>query len=325
MSYGTFPYGTGGVGYPTSGTDLTVGYLIDRTFDLLLGAAREERNKCATYVDSTMTTIQVQYDLKNLARGTYVAIDDEVMYVWDTTPASGGYSTITVQRGDKGTIPTTHELGSIIAVNPYFTRYQVRQTLKDEIRSWGPQVFQVLTADLDLTDWVRGYDLGILGQWFYVLGVTESPDVNQGLVPDNLWVDVQYRIDRSANAASFPSGSALYVTSPQGVFSTPRTLHVTYAAPIDVDSSFLDTDLIANTGMDYSDIDIAPYGAAWRLAASREVRRMLTEAQGQNSDLQNYPAGYMVKAAEDFKQLRDSRLADAIERLRAQYPVRRTS
>ena len=326
MSYGTIPYGDGTPGeYPAATACLTVGNLIDRTFDLLLQSAREERNKLGQYLDSTATTFTVEYPLMSLTRGTYLAIDDEVMYVWDTSPGSGGASTVTVERGDKGTIAATHELGSIIAVNPYFTRYHVRKTLQDEIRSWGPQVFQVLSADIDAVNFQRGYDLGILGDWFYILDVIESPDPLTGIVNENSWNRVNYRIDKNANLQSFPSGAAIFITDPLGVFDTPRSFHVTYAAPIDVDTSFEDNDCVHITGMDNSDLDIPPLGAAWRLATGREVRRMLTEAQGQNSDLTNFPAGYMVKAGEDFKNSRDSRLKDAQERLRAQYPIRRTS
>ena len=50
---------------------------------------------------------------------------------------------------------------------------------------------------------------------------------------------------------------------------------------------------------------------------------MLTEAQGATADLQNFPPGYMIKTAEEFKQLRDSRLQDAQERLLQQYPISR--
>ena len=325
MTYGSVPYGDGAASSYPSGPCLTVRYLVDRTFDLLLQSAREERNQLASALDASSTTFTVTYDLANLARGTYIAIDDEVMYVWSTTKGSGGTSTITVQRADKGTSPATHAAGSIIQVNPYFTRYSVKQTLKDEIRSWGPQIFQVLTADISATNYVRGYDMGALGQWFYVLNVTESPDPMTGITSDNMWSSVPYRIERSANLAAFPSGNAIFFTSPQGVFSSPRTFHITYAAPFDVDTSFNDTDCLHITGVDYSNIDIAPYGAAWRLASGREIRRMLTEAQGQSADLTNFPAGYMVKAAEDFKNLRDSRLDDAEEQLRAMYPVRRTT
>jgi hypothetical protein len=52
---------------------------------------------------------------------------------------------------------------------------------------------------------------------------------------------------------------------------------------------------------------------------------MLTEAQGLNVDLQNYPPGYQLKAAQEFKAFRDSRLFDAQERLRAVQPVRRVA
>jgi hypothetical protein len=301
----------------------TVGDLINRTFDLLLQAAREERNQLTASIDAVVTTFNVNYALGALQRGTYLAIDDEVMYVWATTPGSGNSSTVTVQRADKGTAAAAHAANSIIQVNPYFTKYSVRKTLQDEIRSWGPQVFQVKTTDINAVDFIRGYDLGIIGTWFYILGVSMSPDTLTGITPDNLWPQCSYTIDQSANLTKFPSGSALFITDPLGVFDTPRTIHVTYAAPIDVDTTFLDTDLLSTMGIDNSEMDIAPYGAAWRLAAGREVRRMLTEAQGQVSDLANFPAGYQLKAAEGFKQLRDSRLQDAVERLRSQYPIRR--
>lgn len=303
----------------------TVGDLIDRTFDLLLGSTREERNQLSGAIDNAQVTFPVNFDLGSLKRGTYLAIDDEVMYVWSTTSASTGSSTVTVERGDKGTTAVPHAAGAVIAVDPYFTKYVVRRTIQDEIRSWGPQVFQIKTADIAATEFVRGYDMGQLGEWFFVNGVTESPDVMSGSTSDNAWNEVSFKIQRDANTTAFPSGNALIITDPLGVFDVPRTFHIVYAAPIDVDSTFNDGDPVQPMGLDTSELDIPPYGAAWRLASSREVRRMITEAQGQNTDLTNFPPGYQLKAAEGFKQLRDSRLSDAVARLRSQFPIRRMS
>lgn len=309
----------------TPGASYNVGYLLDRTFDLLLGSEREQMNQLGTAIEATATTLSLRYALGTLQRGTYIAVDTEVMYVWNAVTSAGGNTQATVQRGMKGTTAASHSEGAVVYINPYFTRYQVRQTLQDEIRSWAPQVFAVKTADLTATDFVRGYDMGDLGAWLFVIDVLVSPDTLLGTPSDKNWRSVDYRIDRSADTTTFPSGSALTVTSPLGIFNTPRTIHVVYGAPIDVDSTFTDGDTLLAMGMDSSDLDIAPYGAAWRLAASREVRRMLTEAQGNDADLQNFPPGYMVKAAQEFKMLRDSRLADAVARLRAQYPVRRAA
>jgi hypothetical protein len=306
-------------------TTFTVGYLIDRTFDLLLQAAREERNQLGAAIGATDTVLSCNYALGQLREGTFVAIDDEVCYVWASSPGSGSSSTITVSRGERGTTPAAHAAGATMFVNPYFTRNSVRLALQDDIRSWGPQVFQVKTLQVSATEFVRGYDMGNLGPWFYVLDIEESPNDTDGVLSDNLWRSLSYRIGRSANVAAFPSGNALFITDPLGSFDVPRTYQIVYAAPIDVDTSFQDGDSLLAMGMDSSDLDIAPYGAAWRLASGREVRRMLTEAQGVNADLQNFPAGYQIKAAMEFKMLRDSRLSDAISRLRAQYPVRRVA
>lgn len=308
--------------FATLPAPFTVRYLMDRTFDLLLGASREERNQLNANLDSATTNFAVNFTLGALQRGTYLTIDDETMYVWSSSSASGVSSTVTVERGDKGTTAVPHSAGAIISVDPYFSRYAVRETLRDEIRSWGPQVFQVKTADVTADNFVRGYDLGNIGEWFYILGVTESPDTMAGVKADNAWNEVSYKVVKSANTTAFPSGNALMITDPLGVFDVPRTFHIVFAAPIDVDTTFGDDDPLGTMGIDSSELDIPPYGAAWRLASSREIRRMLTEAQGQNSDLTNFPAGYQLKAAEGFKQLRDSRLGDAVARLRSQYPVR---
>lgn len=312
-------------------TTYTVGYLMDRTFDLLLGANRENLNQLTSNIGATDTTIAMNYPSGQAKQGSYIAIDDEVMYVWSATDNSNG-STVTIMRGMKGTTAATHNASTVVYVNPYFTRYQVRNTLQDEIRSWGPQVFAVKSTDIAATDFVRGYDMSALNPSYFVIDVQRSPDSLCDVAPlDEMWPSVPFRVVRSANTTSFPSGQALMITGTDAIYDSP-TFHVVYAAPIDVDSPqspntvpFQDSDSLAVMGMDNSDIDIAPYGAAWRLASSREVRRMLTEAMGATADLQNFPPGYMVKTAEEFKMLRDSRLADAQERLRAQYPIKRQS
>ena len=230
----------------------------------------------------------------------------------------------------KGTTAATHSNGTLVHVNPFFTRYQVRNTLQDEIRSWGPQVYQVKTADIAATDYVNGYDLGALNPGFGVIDVQRSPDTLFDSTPnDETWPSVKWRVVRSANLTAFPSGQALIITDPTPVFDSP-TFHVVFAAPFDVDSPqspntvpFQDSDSLATMGIDNSDIDIAPYGAAWRLASGREIGRMLTERMGATADLQNFPPGYMVKTAEEFKVLRDSRLRDAQERLRSEFPIKR--
>lgn len=306
----------------------TVSYLISRTFDLLLGAMREDLNRLTSNIGANDTTIATDFPPGMMNKGCYLAIDDEVLYVWSSSSSSNG-SSVVVQRGMKGTTPATHTAQTLIKVNPFFTKYQVRQTLQDEIRSWGPQVYAPKSKLITATDFVNGYDLGLLGQCFHVIDVQRSPDSVWATPPDNAWPSVKWRVVNQAPTSSFPSGQALMIVDPVGVFDEP-TFNVVYAAPIDVDSPqngntlpFQDGDSLTVMGMDNSDLDIAPYGAAWRLASGREIRRTLQEAQGNTADVQNFPPGYMVKTAEEFKQLRDSRLQDAMERLLQQYPIKR--
>ena len=302
----------------------TVGYLIDRTFDLLLGSAREERNQLSTDIDNKQTTFTVNYDLGSLRRGTYLAIDDEVMYVWDAV-AGSGVSTVKVQRGDKGTTPDVHSAGALIQVNPYFTRHAVRQAVQDDIRSWQPQVFQVKTVDISGQNYIRGYDFGTTDMVLSVFSVKISPDTMIAVSSDQNWPDVRFRFDPAAEPTIFPSGQSLTLVSGLGMYDTPRSLRVTYATPINVDSTFSDGDQLGAMGIMSTEVDIPPFGAAWRLMSGREVRRSLTEAQGQVADLTNVPGGYQIKASSEFKQFRDARLRDAAWRLRALYPLGRNS
>ena len=328
-TYSVSVYPTNNDGYGSSpatqftitAISLTVGYLMDRTFDLLLGSAREQMAQVSAPIGATDTTIAFENVSQALGAETYIAIDDEVVYVWSAV-VSNGTATATVQRGMKGTTAVTHTSGSVAYLNPFFTRYQVRQTLRDEIRSWGPQVFAVKTLDIAAADFINGYDLAGIGTYFRVLDLTQSPDTLYGVPSDKNWARVPYRMVHSANTTDFPSGNALIVTVP--VFDSPRTFHLTYSAPFDVDTAFDDATPLASVGIDNSDVDIAPYGAAWRLASSREMRRMLFEAQGASGDLQAIPPMYQESAAEKFKTFRDSRLNDAEVRLLSQYPVLRT-
>jgi len=304
--------------FPAQATQYPVSYLMGRTFDLLLGAARQERNYLAASVGVGDATLTVSDPAAGLQRGTFCAIDDEVLYVRNATQTSTS-ATITVVRGEKGTIASMHSSGATVYVNPFFTRYEVRRTLQDEIRSWAPQVFGVKAKTLNTADFVNGYDLGALGQWIGILQVYVSPDVASGMSSDKSWPTVPYRVERNANVTDFPSGNALIVTAP--LWDNPRTLQVLYASEFDVDTSFSDsTDLIAQVGLDSHLLDIAPYGAAWRLISGWEIKRLAFQAQGQESDKVGVQAGATVQSAEQFKKLRDSRLNDAIIWLRSQYP-----
>ena len=307
-------------------TGSSVGEVIDNTLDLLLGASRESLNMVYNPIGVTDTTISITYNPTTIQPNTYIEIDEELMYVWASEFGSPS-STVTVQRGMRSTVATTHEAGALIRVDPYFPKYQVQKALQAEIGSWGPQVYAVATIDIPLTDYVGGYDLGILGDYYRIMDVRESPDLELGYVSDNMWPRVKWEELKNAPFSQFPSGNALFIIDPLGVWdspqNSPRTVHVIYAKPFDWARPWsLTTDLISDVGIDANELDIPPYGAAWRLLQGREARRTLVEAWGQSADLKEEPPMYASQAAQAFKAIRDGRLADAMQRLNVKFGVR---
>lgn len=316
----------------------TVAQLVTDTIAHLMGTTRDQLNllennlslQSVNYVD----TVQLTYPLGGAVVGAYISIDDETMIILNTNQAS---QQLTVLRGQKNSLLATHTAGAVVTVDPPFPRWTVMQALQDEIRSWGPQVFQVLTTDIATQSQVRGYDLGMIQPFFRVLDVTMTPPpfVGQPLYvvyaangsTDNSWPSVPFHEVQSADTTGFPSGNGLVIDTSNGLV-IPGTLHVTYTAPFDVDgvrSSVPwgdNSDLLADVGLDVSDLDIPAYGAAWRLLAFREVRRTFTNLQGQPRDAQEVPALAIQQAAAGFKQMRDSRLADAMFRLANRFPTR---
>jgi len=321
----------------------TVASLVDDTIEHLLGTARSQLNllKTALLTQSTdyVDTVAMSYNLNGAVPGAYLSIGDST----STNPAetmtilavNEGTNTCTVLRGQKGSTASAWPANTVIEVDPPWPRFSVMKALRDELRSWGPQVFQVKSVDIATQTLIRGYDLGSIEPYFRVLDVLATPPPTigspeyviypSGTQSDMAWPSVPFHEIHSAPGSSiggFTSGSALIVESFNGVV-VPGYLHVIYAAPFDVDDSWTEsTDCIANVGLDSSDLDIPCYGAAWRLLSFRQVRRMFTNLQGQPRDAQEVPALAIAQAAQGFKALRDSRLGDAQYRLMNRFPTR---
>lgn len=318
--------------FNTPTTSYLVSDLMQETRRSLLGMHRAEKNKLAANIAASDTTITFTYDLEGIARGSYLAIEDEIMYVWDVNPSA---KSVTVERSQLGTTAIAHASGINVEVDPRFAPYAIRYALREEIRSWGPQVYQVKSTSIQTTAEVRGYDLGqLINDNFYnILSVRRStPSVN-GQPNSESWPTIHnWRIVRNAPTSDFPSGCGIVLPNAydinqiydaSGSFdmiispSLP-TISIVYSCPFSVDLTdsngnvFGDNlDVIAKVGLDETMIDIPPIGAAWRLLSTRETLRTFTEGQGQPADLQFVPPMYIAKAAAALKAQRDSRLADA--------------
>lgn len=318
----------------------TVGNMIDDTIHQLLGSTRTQLNILSADINGTDTQTQISFSqtlqgISGITPGTYLEIDQEEMYVLSIN--SGAQSALCI-RGIPNSTKAAHTAGTLVYINTPFPRWSVAKHLRDEIRSWGPQVFAVKNVDITLNPNVLGYDLGNIAPLFRVMevsvpppphvfgvfdGTQQSPSTPS--TNDQSWpmLDFEFRQDAPVNI--FPSGKALILKSfnfPWSNASNPQQMHVVYAAPFDVDTSWTETtDAVATIGIDTSDIDIAPIGAAARMMSFREVRRTMTELQGEPREAQEVAALFISRTAAALKQEAEDRLADAQYRLLQRFPV----
>ncbi len=316
----------------------TLAQLTSDTLQQLRGTTRDEINILAADLDApdalTRQTISLTDDLNGVTIGSLLVSGDETMYVLSASPEG---VTATVVRGFDGTTPQAAASGSIVLVDPPWTVGVVRNRLRDEIRSWGPQLFAVADMYIPIVQQQRGYDLGqgdpsVAPNIIRILRVSApqppyvgSPgywltpgDSNTALADQ----DYSFEYDPMANTAEFPSGKSITLIGPT-VPNVVSSLHVVYAAPFDVDSSWDDsTDMIADVGIDARDLDIPTLGAAGRLMQMMAARRAMLNVQGQSREDQDVTMQAILQGANQFKMDAQSRRGDVQQRLYSDWPIR---
>lgn len=284
-----------------------VGALVEQTRRLLLGAHTQQLNKLSATITATDTTISTTYDLKGAVAGSSICIGDELLYVWETVPAT---KTLTVSRGWLGTTPAIHVAGVVVEINPRFSTPILRQALQDELRSWPPELFNVQSQDVTVARDTRLVDMTTFGPVIQVLRVTRPPTSTE-----TAWRRVTFRYERTTSD-SYPSGVINLGTA----IGEATTLRIDAACPFAVDTFTDNIDLVTQVGLADSMLDIAPFGAAARLLATKEVQRVTMAAQGDPRIATEVQSGTITATSRSMRQLRDKRFAEEALRLRNAYP-----
>lgn len=308
-----------------------VSQLVDDTLAKLSGTASDEINilggsGMASSTTDAQDTVSFQFPAPGCVPGVYLSIEDETLYVLGINTSS---QSCTVLRGQKGSAPVSHSPGVKILVDPPWPRYAVMEELQAEIRSWGPQVFRIATKSLSVQSGINGYDLGDTDQIYGKKAIYRDPPpyiggfgipwVSSGVPSDQSWPQIPGEIRQAMPTTDFPSGNAVIIETDQLI--VPSTFWVVYAKPFNVDTWTDSTDVVGTCGVEPSDLDIAPFGAAWRMVAFRSPRRLFTQIAGQPKDEQAVPPLALMQLADQFKATRDSRLGDAEERLMRMFPL----
>lgn len=293
---------------PLSGEDV-----IEEVLRLLLSGQREEMNKLAINVGQAATTLTFEYELQGIRPGSLVNIDTETYRVWEI---DGTNKTATVEPGMNGSISSSHSGGSLVYVNPRMSRHAIFKSLNDELAGLSTPnngLFAVKTLEFTYSSSKSDYDITGSSQ---VLDVHRVRTSTPG--PSDHWIDLtDWKLRRSSNTTTFPSGNALYV--PYGV--PGQTMQVVYSQPFaHLNASTDDIEDVA--GLPRHMQDILALGVLLRLGPVREVKRNFTEAQqgARNSD--EVPPQAVGNSFSYIRAQRQQRIDAEALRLAQAYPKR---
>ena len=289
----------------------TVATILNRASRQMLAGVVEERNKLASSLDSSTTSVVTSYDLGGLRTGSVFEVDSELFYVWDANTAS---KTVTVERGYAGTTAASHSSGAIVTLNPRFPRLQMLEAVNsdlDDLSSTANGLFRVVTTDLTYNGSDRQIDITGSGT------VIELLDARLRYLADDHPVLNAVRLQTGLPTTDFASGNTL-------VFDEPvmaGTVRVRYKAPF-VRASSEASDLTTNCFLPSTCDDIIEMGVIMRLMAAREIKRNFTESQSDTRRSDEVQAGAITQSIANIQRMRRERIVAEAGRLKAQYPIK---
>ena len=288
----------------------TAATVIDRTLRQLLSGTVEARNKLASTINSSATSVTMTYSLEALRAGQVFEIDSEMFYIWEADVST---KTLTVQRGYNATTAASHTAGAMVTVSPRFPRSQVLESINDEIADLSSPMhglFQVKTLNITY----NGNDrmVNLVG----ATNVIDLLNVSVRYLTDDYPLARKVKIVRDMPTDDFASGFALKFD--QNVY--PGRLRVVYKSAYGgvTDES---TSLTTTCGIQDSVIDIVNIGTQLRLMAPREIKRNFTESQGDTRRAEEVGPGAITASVSNLRQLRRDRITAEAARLARAYPT----
>jgi len=288
----------------------TAATVINKTLRQLLSGTVEARNKLASTITDSGTSVVCTYAIEGLRAGQVFEIDSEMFYIW---AANVSTQTLTVQRGFNGTTAAAHTSGALLTVAPRFPRAQVLEAINDEVLDLSSPVnglFQVKTFNQTYNGTDRMVNLTSATDVIDVLNVSVR------YLTDDYPVARKVKLVRDLPTDDFASSFALKFD--QAVY--PGRLRVVYKAPytsVTTEATNLNTDC----GIQESVEDIVVIGTQLRLMAPREIKRNFIESQGDTRRSEEVASGAISNSVTVLRQLRRDRIIAEAARLMRAYPT----
>lgn len=284
--------------------------LINRAHRQLMSGVVEERNKLASSVSASATSLTLLYEVSGARVGAVVEINAEQFYVWELNESS---KTLTVERGFNGTTPVSHPANSIVTVNPRFPRSQLLEAINDEMSDLSSPMhgmFQVKNLDIKYNGSDRQVNMPVF------LDVIDLIDVRWRNKSDDYRLVNGVKLIRNLPTKDFGSATALQIDTDVPV----ADIRVTYKSPYTRAASEND-DLQVNCGYPQAAEDILIIGAQIRMISSREIKRNFTESQGDTRRSDEVPPGAVNNSITNLIRLRRDRITAEAAKLARQYPT----
>ena len=286
---------------------------VAETRQMLLGGINEERNKLSAGYTAGSGTLQFQYPMGSIQSGARISIGTNTFYVWQVNG-----QVATVSGGEEGTTDANASSGDVVRVRPRWTDNEILSALNFDLNDLSsPQhgLFRTQAKSFTYDSTLDGYDMSSVAS--DVLSIIE---VRYQTTDDSkLWPRIpstQYRLVRSVPTSDFSSGLALMLYEPA---NSGYQVYVTFRRPFSTMTSL--TTLKTDTGLLTTAYDLPPLGAAISLMAGREIKRALTETQGDTRRAAEVPTGAANVSLNGLRVQRQNRIIAERARLDAQYPI----
>lgn len=288
----------------------TAGAVLTRASRQLLSGTVEERNKLATTVTSSDTSIVLSYDLGGFREGSVIEIESELMYVWESSTAT---KTLIVQRGYDGTTAAAHTSGVLAVLNPRFPRQQMFDALNadiDDLSSTVNGLFRVVAQDISYNGSDRQINITSGA------GIIDLLDVRLRYLADDYPVIRKVRLQRNLPTSDFASGFAIVFDEPV-MAGTLRVVTKREFTRASTEAS----DLQSVCFVPQTCEDILEMGVVLRMMNGREIKRNFIESQGDTRRSDEVPAGATRDSLTNIQRLRRERIVSEAARLKQQYPL----
>ena len=288
---------------------------IEKVWRRVYSGSADSTVQLSAYISDSSTTFSVTPATNNAMRvGAILAVDLEVMYV---TAYSNG--SVTVVRGYQGSAAVSHTVGTLVYIQPVYTKFDVGVALNDELlrlSSPGNGLFKVGVETITYNPVYMGYDLGgIPTNFIDVMEIRHKiPYPTRNYPSIKKW-----KVLRSIpDAGVFPSGAGIVVYE-SGYPGMP--MYVQYSAPFDTiaPTAWLSTSDVTVTGLTPTMVDIPPLGAEIQLTLPREIRRNFMSTQPDPRKAPEVPAGSISNSVQAMMMLYNSRISEEADRLMRQY------